>query len=186
MSSWIQSYTGRRIELEEPTPDMICIEDIAHALSRICRFTGHCGRHESVAEHSILVALLVSEMIFDSEADRLTAVRQALLHDATEAYLGDVSTPLKQLLPYYSALEDNLWGVIALRFGLPEAVHPLIKTCDIIALQTERRDLLSASEHKWHPNIEAVLPDQRRMQVDVTPNAAKDSFLKCAAMLGLQ
>lgn len=184
--SWIQSHTGRRIELLAPTVDMICLEDIAHALSRICRFTGHSGRHYSVAEHSMLVALLVSERVLGDDLSRLAAVRAALLHDASEAYLGDVSTPLKQLLPFYKRLEERFEEVIALRYGLSSAYSDLIKECDIVALNTERRDLFEPCEHRWANSIEAVAPAARTIPDKGTPNGAKEAFLFCAFTLGIQ
>lgn len=83
--AWIQTFTGKKFPLDKPDPALIDIEGIAHALSLLCRFNGHCTRFCSVAEHSVHVA---------REID-LDLAMEGLLHDAAEAYLGDVHSPLK-------------------------------------------------------------------------------------------
>jgi len=117
MSAIIVTNSGRYVDLANPQPDMICIEDIAHHLSYINRFTGAANRGYSVASHSLYVANLVEPKY----------QLQALLHDATEAYLGDVSSPLKSILPGYRLLERQMHAAIAAKFGiepiLPEEVH---------------------------------------------------------------
>lgn len=113
MENWIQTYHGGSISLENPNPDDIQIEDIAHALSLICRFTGHVKQHYSVAEHCVLQATYA----MNKTRDKNLAL-WGLLHDAPEAYLGDVSTPLKSMLPHYKVLEDNMMDVIGRKYGL--------------------------------------------------------------------
>lgn len=112
------------------------IEDIAHALSHICRFTGHTRWFYSVAQHSVHVAELVPPEY------RL----EALMHDASEAYLGDVSSPLKAMLPDYHAIEKVVEMRIAAKFGLPLKQTPAVKIADMRMLVTERRDLLPTGE----------------------------------------
>src|SRR5579872_2947230 len=85
---WIQTASGLEFPLFEPRLDAINIEDIAHGLSMICRFTGQCARFYSVAEHSVHVSHLVPR----------EDAAWGLLHDAAEAYLGDVASPLKKHL----------------------------------------------------------------------------------------
>lgn len=128
----ILTATGRYFDFTRPTRDMIDIDDIAIALSRMPRFTGHTTTFYSVAQHSVLVAHVVPEEY----------ALQGLLHDATEAYMGDMSTPLKQLVPEYKAIENRVERAICERFGLPFPLHPSIKAADLRMLVTERRDLM--------------------------------------------
>jgi|688.fasta_scaffold410662_3 5'-deoxynucleotidase YfbR-like HD superfamily hydrolase len=134
----MQTYTGRIVDLTRFCEDDICIEDIAHALSQIIRFTGHSRAPYSVAQHSLLVAEIATP------EHRLWA----LLHDASEAYLGDVASPLKTLLPEYRDLEEKFQKVIAGRFGLPWPMPAEVKHADRVALMTEKRDLL-LTQHEW-------------------------------------
>jgi len=103
--TWILTRTGRRFDLLAPKADQVSTLDIAHALSQLCRFNGHTSRHYSVAQHSLLVASIVP-------AEHQLA---ALLHDATEAYVGDMTRPLKALLPDFSAIEHGIWLAICER-----------------------------------------------------------------------
>jgi hypothetical protein len=129
--SWIQTYSGKAFHYDAPTPDMVDIRDIAHALSNLCRFAGHCKRFYSVAEHSVLVSLLVPPQY----------ALQGLLHDATEAYVVDVPRPLKEMLTDYQDVEDTVWKVIAEKFGLPETLHQSVKLADNMLLLSERNAL---------------------------------------------
>lgn len=94
--NWILTSTGKRFDLLEPDADMIDPWDICHSLAHLCRFNGHTREFYSVAQHSCIVAELVPE------EHKLAA----LLHDATEAYLGDITRPLKQWMPDYRGFED--------------------------------------------------------------------------------
>lgn len=137
--TWLQTYRGRRFDLLDPRPEDLDIGDIAHALSNLCRFTGHVRDFYSVAQHSVVVSHLVPA--------ELALV--GLMHDATEAYIGDVSRPLKRMLPEYGVIEDRLWAVIAERFGLPRVLPPEVKQADNLALMWERRDLLGLPAASW-------------------------------------
>ena len=128
----ILTSTGRYFDFNFPALDAIDIEDIATSLSRICRFTGHTTEFYSVAQHSVYVSFLVPEYL----------ALAALLHDASEAYMGDLSTPLKQLVPDYKAIEQRVERAICGRFGLDFPMHPLIKEADLRMLVSERRDLM--------------------------------------------
>lgn len=133
------------------------IEDIAHALANICRWTGHTSRFYSVAEHCIRAAAIAPP----------ECKLHVLMHDATEAYLGDVATPLKQLLPDYQAIElahdrwVNWWLQSLVR---PHASAVWVGKCDHIMLHTEARDLMGApwadpefcTEARIHPTIAPV------------------------------
>jgi hypothetical protein len=145
---WMQTFPScLAFDLLNPTPDMVRIEDIAHHLSQICRYTGGCNRIYTVAEHS----LHVSDLLIDaSPCVRL----QGLLHDATEAYVGDVSSPLKALLPEYRVIEDRIASVIATKFGLPQELDPSVKKADMIALFSEKLELLGEPPEPWFTKAE--------------------------------
>jgi len=93
---WLQTYTGKKIDLINPTREMVDIEDIAHALSMICRFNGHCRDFYSVAEHSVMVEVIGNQISLSSEPISDFQRLALLLHDAAEAYIGDFTTPLKR------------------------------------------------------------------------------------------
>lgn len=102
------TQSGKKINILHPDSDTITIEDIASALSKICRFGGHTKSFYSVAQHSVLVAALAPDYL----------KKEALLHDAAEAYLGDVIKPLKVMLPEYAVIEQKFEEVIAEKFGI--------------------------------------------------------------------
>src|SRR5690606_15472115 len=110
------------------------------------RFAGHVDKFYSVAEHSINVAWICPP------EHRL----QGLLHDATEAYICDIPTPFKRLLPEYKALEDNLWAAIAKRFDVPFELAPEVKEADRIMLLTERDALKASSKRNWSDEYEST------------------------------
>lgn len=123
------TLTGRTIELLNPKQSDIQIEDIANGLSLECRFGKQISRFYSVAQHSLLVAALCP----------LDLKREALLHDASEAYLGDVSSPLKALLALtYKPIEYNFELVIFEKYGLNISRLPEVKKYDIMAYEMEK------------------------------------------------
>lgn len=127
----MQTNSGRLVDLASLSEEDIDIEDIAHALAHIVRFTGHANKPYSVAQHCMLVADLCPP------EHRLWG----LLHDASEAYLGDVSTPLKSLLPDYREIEERTQKIVAGRFDLPWPMPPEVKDADREALMIEKTDL---------------------------------------------
>jgi len=148
LGRWMQVYTGRKYWPVDPRPEDVFIEDIAHALSLLCRYTGHSDKFYSVAEHSVLMSKLV----------RPDIALQALMHDATEAYLGDVGRPLKVSLPEYKKIEEQNWYAIADRFMLPRQLDEEIKRIDIQICLAERRDLgMLRGNHDWE--ISGPAPD---------------------------
>lgn len=131
MSHTIQLHSGDRFDLLNPQNTPVKIEDIAHALSHLCRFTGHTRQFYSVAQHSVLVSSLVPEQY----------ALAGLLHDAVEAIVGDVASPLKALLPEYKRIESNIEQELLAQFGVTE-MPSVIKLMDTIALYMEQRDLM--------------------------------------------
>lgn len=125
----IQTWLGGRFYPLDPQPHDIDPRDIAVALSNLCRYTGHVSRFYSVGQHSVLAA---------EQAVDLGLARIMLMHDAAEAYLGDVSRPLKSLLPRYSDLEHRCWLAIAKRFDLPAEHPPEVKEIDNMLLAIEK------------------------------------------------
>lgn len=177
---WTQSFSGRAIRILDPSPDQVDILDIAHALSNVCRFGGMTLSHYSVAQHSVLVSANVSE----------EHALAGLLHDAAEAYIGDIVTPLKRALTMhpYRVLEKAWARAISERFGvelvkLPEEVV----TADLRALLTEKRDLLEpmlSGQPEWTMFDGLEIEPFDRKIVAVTPAEAKAMFLREWRALG--
>jgi len=125
----ILTRSGRRVSILEPKTEEIDIDDIAWGLSSICRYSGHTSQFYSVAQHSVFVSLMVPQ-----EGD---LPLWGLLHDAAEAYIGDVVAPLKILLPRYRNIEDNLERTIYESFGLFGPRPAIVKETDLRMLATE-------------------------------------------------
>ena len=138
MEGFIRTWSGKHIKYDEFSVEDVDILDIAHALSMVCRFGGHVPRHYSVAEHCLLVAQLVPDEL------KLAA----LLHDAAEAYVGDMVSPLKRLLPHYRAMETNIQFKIDSVFSahhIGEATQ-VIHEADMKALYIEARSFYGENE----------------------------------------
>ena len=136
---WLQTVSGRAFHIFDPRPEEIDIGDIAHALSMVCRFGGHVRSHYSVAEHSVRVSRAIREAGHGVEAQF-----HGLLHDASEAYLGDVVWPLKQAagMAGYKKIEAQVEAAIFERFEVVR-VDDVVKRFDLILLATEKRDLMN-------------------------------------------
>lgn len=138
MEQWIETFTGKKYFFGNPTDDQIDIEDIAVALSNKCRFSGHTDFF-SVAEHSLSVAARLPPNL------RLAG----LLHDAAEAYLGDIPSPLKAVLPDYRSLEKINEAAINKKFNIVDADWSLVKEADTKALFTEAHFLIPSGGKSW-------------------------------------
>lgn len=161
-TDWIQTASGRRFYPLKPRPEDVDIQDIAHALSLLCRFNGHSAVFYSVAEHSVRVS------------DSLPPEHKlwGLLHDAAEAYLGDLPRPLKRQLPAFSQAEDVVLRCVMDRYDLPWPMPAAVRDADDQLLATEARDLMGAPA--WARGTEP-LPDA----IDPwPPERARAAFLE--------
>ena len=165
MTPTIMTSTGRYFDLLEPNHRHVAIGEIAHALSHICRFTGHVRTFYSVAQHSYHASYLVPQ----------EHALAALLHDAAEAYIGDVASPLKRLLPDYKAIEEKVEAAVFRHFNLPAKFDPCIKQADLIMLATEKRDLMPEHVDTWDC-IQGIEPMPQNLQ-PMAPQTAKYCFL---------
>ena len=153
----IRTFTGHYIDPFNPDPAKICIEDIAHALSMIPRFGGHLPVFYSVAEHSVMCAL----------SSRHEDVLAALLHDASEAYLMDIPSPIKSRLPGYKEAEANLMRIIANKFGFEYPLNDNVKIEDVRALEWEWNFIMLREK--------SMIPGKPLVY---TPKQAEKAFLK--------
>lgn len=137
---WSQTWKGLKFYFDDPQPDMVCIEDIAHCLSNVCRFTGNVDRFYSVGQHSLIISQLLEAAGHSPEVQL-----QGLLHDSPEAYINDLSRCLKRSpgMEGYREIEDRIWRAISRKFGLCFVLHPAIKELDIRMVATEHRDLFT-------------------------------------------
>lgn len=156
MSTWMTTCRGRSPDLARFTAADVHIEEIAFALAQINRFNGHTSRPYSVAEHSVYVARLAE---LDGASPSLQLA--ALLHDAHEAYIGDITSPVKAALGVrFAEFEERIALTTrrALRVSTAWVTGmPFIHGWDMRALATERRDLLPAGETEW-PCLRGVEP----------------------------
>lgn len=137
---WIQTFTGGQFWALDPREEEINLIDIAAALSKLCRYGGHCKRFYSVAEHCVLMARMV----------RPDLRREALLHDASEAYLVDIPRPIKGSLGNYVEIEHGLMTVIARKYGFSWPVHAEVKAADNAMLHDEMLQNMAAPPARWH------------------------------------
>jgi hypothetical protein len=156
----MQTATERKFWPLDPRESDIHIEDIAHALSMICRFGGHCRVFYSVAEHSVRVSTHV-EALGGERWHQLAA----LLHDSPEAYIGDMVRPLKRMpeMEGFRDAEERIARAICSRFCVFSLDTPLIQTADEALLATEARDIMGGeSAGKWtlhaEPQTQTIEP----------------------------
>jgi uncharacterized protein len=162
----ILTASGNYFNFIEPQDNAVLVTDIAHALANVCRFGGHTREFYSVAQHSVLASEIVAPEL----------ALAALFHDATEAYIGDVTRPLKNLLPDYRAIEARLHADIFRKLGLPEELPAEVKTADLILLATEQRDLMPEHDDVWA--LIATIDPLPDSIVPWSPNEAEEYFLE--------
>jgi len=163
--AWIQTYSGKRVNLLDPKIEDICIEDIAQSLSMQCRFNGHCKEFYSVAQHSVFVSKL---------CDKQDAL-YGLLHDASEAYLVDIPKPLKYSGKFenYLQFEEKMMKVIYQKFNLIGEEPESVKHADRVMLMTEARDLAT----KFNPSDWGKVPPAEFSIKAASYSEAKKMFL---------
>lgn len=174
LTKFASLYSGNRFYPFNPIGmqlvSKIELIDVAHSLSNICRFNGHCSEFYSVAQHSVHVAELVTDK-------RLRLA--ALLHDASETYTGDVVSPFKRMFAGLVRLERRLQVQIYDRFdiALSEKDEVIIKRADLVALATEKRDLMPRQKNETWTYIHEYEPDERTI-IPLLPNEAKKIFME--------
>lgn len=175
LGDWHQTYTGKKFWPLDPNAEEICIEDIAHSLSLLCRFGGHCKEFYSVAQHSVMGARAIYNSNYSSEYLAL----HFLLHDAAEAYICDLPRPVKkhsELGRLYKEVEHKLELVIASKFNLEYPMPALIKVTDSRMLLTEKRDLLADPPGAWKED-EGDFPLFHFKISSWTPQEAENEFM---------
>ena len=167
LNPWIRTYSGINFHPFSPNDIEISFNDIAHALSNICRFCGHTSEFYSVAQHSVMASRLASKenALF------------ALLHDAAEAYICDLSSPIKNTPDFenFRILEDTILSAILKMVGLKLPMPTEIKYIDAILLKTEARDLLMCGpDVQFGPDSAPFLEDRI---TPWSPKVAKQAFI---------
>lgn len=171
--AWIITFSGKKFYHLAPTPDMVDIGDIAHSLSMLCRWTGHTRFHYSVAQHSVYASKICPPEIAFA----------ILMHDASEAYLGDMNRPLKHFTaagPAYLKIEEKVEEVIFKKFGVPFPLPAAVKEFDTRMLYTEKAQLMTVTEatkyeaKKWGQDETVANIRIERW----TPKQAEKSFLR--------
>lgn len=178
IGDWCETASGIQFWPLDPRPEDVDLGDIAHALARQCRFSGHCRVFYSVAEHSVRVARCV-EAQPGSTPEHVT---WGLLHDAAEAYVVDLPRPIKHLpeLAHYRLAEAHVMRCICAHFGMSTQEPLRIRLADDTLLATEALDLMP-QRHPW----EALPPPLPDLIEPWDCNRAEAEFLDLACRLNL-
>jgi hypothetical protein len=160
----IMLRSGAWFDFCAPEASEFTIDDIAHGLANICRYSGQCSKFYSVAEHSILVSETATGFEFE-----------ALLHDAAEAFIGDITRPLKQMLPEYKRIEAAVERAILDRFGVG-SLPIQVKKADLRVLAAEQKQIMPVGTDGW---VRGQKVDPAPIVVrHLPPNEAKRVFLE--------
>lgn len=160
MSDCITTYTGKHFDPTKPDKALICIEDIAHALSLLCRGNGHVKTFFSVGQHCILCA---REAELRGYSSRLSLA--ALLHDASECYMSDVPRPFKKSLPEYQKQEEALLNIIYQKYlgsELSSMEEQKLKEIDNDLLWYDLKYLLNEEPRTPKPAVHVPIQYQER------------------------
>ena len=174
--NYIEIYGGGRFDWDNIQKNKANINVIAHSLSRQNRYAGHCKVEDfTVAEHSVLMA----DAIMRDTGDPVLAF-EALLHDATEAYVCDIPRPMKAILPKYQELEAEVQKIISRDFNIPLVMTPIIKEYDSRIVKDERAVVMCASDNVW------AIDKLKSLDVKIEcmrPDKAKAEFLEAYSYL---
>lgn len=186
--AWQRMLSGRRLDLLDPSPLDVEIEDIAHGLSRVARWNGQTSGPiaYTVAQHSVLVEQLVARLDPDIPQKWRLA---ALLHDAPEYVIGDMITPFKAIIgPNYKEIDTRLITAIHIRFGLPgtlpHKIEALIKRADRISAYLEATQLAGFTVTEARKIFGAPKIGTDLVIEPVTPDQAKSRYLERYRLLG--
>lgn len=175
----IKLRSGRYFDFRDPQPDQFTLEDIAGALSKICRFGGHCNRFYSVAEH-----LVHCHSQAEADGADLGTRAAVFMHDATEAFCGDMVRSLKIMIPDYQDVEERIERVVSLKFSLNfEDHYDYIKEIDNAMLIAERDELFSEDDVEWTGEDKV-----RLIKAYIkcwTPAKAESKFMAIARKIGI-
>ena len=166
---YFRTHTGKHVHPLSPSPSEISIFDVAHALSQICRFVGHTTAFYSVAQHCVLV----SEHVPQEDA------LWGLLHDASEAFLCDLPSPIKRdpEMSIYRLAEDRLMRAVCARYDLWHEMPRSVRVADRVLLATEFRDVTTMDDPEWIRNECGVEPLDGYCIVGWPPIVAEQRFL---------
>lgn len=175
MVDYIVTYTGKIFDFRNPAPEMVCIEDIAHSLAYQCRYTGHTRRFYSVAQHCVLMA---------RSSDLPGEPLKKLLHDAAEAYIGDMASPWKSLLwvefpNYYRTVkyvERKIQKIIGEALGVDLSYSAEVKEGDIRMAATEIWDLMPVMPPGFVWGIDCSNPSKKSI-ISWGPEFSEQQFL---------
>lgn len=167
--SYIRTYSQKHFHYHVEDPEniyhwSISLQDIAHSLSLLNRYNGHTIRGYSVAEHSVRVSKLCRDRGYD-----ITHIRAALMHDATEAYIGDMPSPLKntKVGVEFRKYEEKLWEAIATRFRLPKVLPEPVDEVDKEIQAWEMECFMGGTRTPWRPETAEMLflEEARRLEI---------------------
>lgn len=174
---WVSTFSGQPFYPLDPLPADVRIEDIAHALSQLCRFAGHTRQFYSVAQHSVIVSEICGSG---------PVALWGLLHDASEAYLSDIMRPVKHAheLSGYRQVEALVQAAICQRFALEVAQPDLVSHVDQLVLRAEQRDLMNMPPG-WYPKGDAHPTPISPMPAALAERQFLRRFKALSAELGL-
>lgn len=169
MNDGIELLSGAMFDYNNPRGSDVTIDDIAGALSNICRFAGHLPRFYSVAQHALNVSLIVDQQYR----------KTGLLHDLAEAFTNDLPTPLKFAVPVFKELEVSIESAMSEKFAFEYPLPDAVKLADLQMLKIEKEQVKLCNAH-W-ACLEGVEVDHLEhipIMAPMTPEQAKAAFLQ--------